>query len=86
MLQNVTGEIEGKPNRTKTAPKQTEKRGQRAGKKRDTRKLSQRVNAFPVGPGGLDAVAGVVRARAAGKSRRGKTHPGRERKGDAYAQ
>ena len=32
MLQNVTGETEERPNRTKTTPKQTEKRGQRAGK------------------------------------------------------
>ena len=31
-LQNVTGEIEERPNRTKTTPKQTEKRGKWAGK------------------------------------------------------
>lgn len=38
-----------KPNRTKTGPKQTEKRGERAGEKRDNRKLSQRVSVFPQG-------------------------------------
>ena len=43
MLQIETGETEERPNRTKTAPKQTEKRGQRAGGKRDTRKGSQFV-------------------------------------------
>ena len=59
MLQNVTGETEERPNRTKTAPKQTEKRGQRAGGKRDTRKGSQKVSVFPVGPGGLEAVAAM---------------------------
>lgn len=42
-----------KPNRTKTAPKQTEKRGKRAGEKRDNYKLSQRVSVFFRGAGAL---------------------------------
>lgn len=50
-----------KPNRTKTAPKQTEKRGKRAGEKRDNRKLSQRVSVFFRGAGGVEAVAGAGR-------------------------
>ena len=51
-----------KPNRTKTAPKQTEKRGKRAGEKRDNRKLSQRVSVFFRGAGWL----GNCRAAALG--------------------
>ncbi len=50
-----------KPNRTKTAPKQTEKRGKRAGEKRDNRKLSQRVSVFFRGAGRLEAVTGAAR-------------------------
>ena len=42
-----------KPNRTKTAPKQTEKRGKRAGEKGANRTLSQRVSVFPPWPSGI---------------------------------
>lgn len=51
-----------KPNRTKTTPKQTEKRGKRAGEKRDNYKLSQRVSVFFRGAGWL----GNCRAGALG--------------------
>ena len=60
VLQNVTGKIEGKPNRTKTAPKQTEKRGQRAGGKRDTRKGSQKVSVFSVGRAAWKLLGGGI--------------------------
>ena len=61
-----------KPNRTKTGPKQTEKRGKRAGEKRDNRKLSQRVSVFSAGPGSIVRAGGLETAGRRHWVRRGR--------------